>query len=68
MVSLSNHQIKDVLFRLDLLQSQIASFQTFFSAASDDQDRIGKSGACHHTYTGEVAQTAPPATARHGCV
>ena len=33
MVNLSNHQVKDVLFRLDQLQSQIASFQTFFSAA-----------------------------------
>jgi len=33
MVNFSNRQIKDVLFRLDELQSQIASFRTFFSAA-----------------------------------
>ena len=40
MVSLSNHQIKDVLFRLDQLQSQIASFQTFFSAALQQSSNL----------------------------
>ena len=40
MVSLSNNQIKDILFRLDQLQSQIASFQTFFSAALQQSSNL----------------------------
>ena len=40
MVSLSDRQIKDVLFRLDQLQSQIASFQTFFSAALQQSSNL----------------------------
>ena len=40
MVSLSNHQVKDVLFRLDQLQSQIAPFQTVFSAALQQSSNL----------------------------